>query len=202
MRPPVRDQDREIAKRFGREYFDGSRDQGYGGYRYNERYWTGVAQDFRDTYGITAGTRLLEIGCAKGFLLHDLRRAVPDLEPFGLDVSEYAIQNSMDDVRPRLVRGIAERLPFPDQAFDVVLCINTIHNLPLDLCKQAVREIERVKRPGGHSYIQIDSWLNDKQRDDFLNWQLTAQTFFGPEGWRQLFAESGYTGDYFWTLAE
>jgi ubiquinone/menaquinone biosynthesis C-methylase UbiE len=202
MRPPVRDQDREIAKRFGREYFDGSRDQGYGGYRYNERYWTGVAQDFRDAYGITAGTRLLEIGCAKGFLLHDLRRAVPDLEPFGLDVSEYAIQNSMDDVRPRLVRGIAERLPFPDQAFDVVLCINTIHNLPLDLCKQAVREIERVKRPGGHSYIQIDSWLNDKQRDDFLNWQLTAQTFFGPEGWRQLFAESGYTGDYFWTLAE
>lgn len=202
MRPPVRDQDREIAKRFGREYFDGSRDQGYGGYRYNERYWTGVAQDFRDTYGITAGTRLLEIGCAKGFLLHDLRRAVPDLEPFGLDVSEYAIQNSMDDVRPRLVRGIAERLPFPDQAFDVVLCINTIHNLPLDLCKQAVREIERVKRPGGHSYIQVDSWLNDKQRDDFLNWQLTAQTFFGPEGWRQLFAESGYTGDYFWTLAE
>ena len=157
MRPPVRDQDREIAKRFGREYFDGSRDQGYGGYRYNERYWTGVAQDFRDTYGITAGTRLLEIGCAKGFLLHDLRRAVPDLEPFGLDVSEYAIQNSMEDVRPRLVRGIAERLPFPDQAFDVVLCINTIHNLPLDLCKQAVREIERVKRPGGHSYIQIDS---------------------------------------------
>lgn len=202
MRPPVRDQDREIAKRFGREYFDGSRDQGYGGYRYNERYWTGVAQDFRDTYGITAGTRLLEIGCAKGFLLHDLRRAVADLEPFGLDVSEYAIQNSMDDVRPRLVRGIAERLPFPDQAFDVVLCINTIHNLPLDLCKQAVREIERVKRPGGHSYIQVDSWLNDKQRDDFLNWQLTAQTFFGPEGWRQLFAESGYTGDYFWTLAE
>jgi ubiquinone/menaquinone biosynthesis C-methylase UbiE len=202
MRPPVRDQDREIAKRFGREYFDGSRDQGYGGYRYNERYWTGVAQDFRDTYGITAGTRLLEIGCAKGFLLHDLRRAVPDLEPFGLDVSEYAIQNSMEDVRPRLVRGIAERLPFPDQAFDVVLCINTIHNLPLDLCKQAVREIERVKRPGGHSYIQVDSWLNDKQRDDFLNWQLTAQTFFGPEGWRQLFAESGYTGDYFWTLAE
>ena len=202
LRPPVRDQDREIAKRFGREYFDGSRDQGYGGYRYNERFWSGVAEDLRDAYGITPGTRLLEIGCAKGFLLHDLRRAVPGLEPFGLDISEYAIQNSMEDVRPRLVRGVAEHLPFPDDAFDVVLCVNTIHNLPEDLCKQAVREIERVMQPSGHSYIQVDSWLNDKQRDDFLNWQLTAQTFFGPEGWRELFSESGYTGEFYWTLAE
>lgn len=202
MRPPARDADREIAKRFGREYFDGTRDQGYGGYRYNPRFWRGVAEDLRDAYGIGAGTRVLDVGCAKGFLLHDLRQVTPGVEVFGLDVSKYAILNSMEDVRPRLVRGTAERLPFPDHAFDVVLCINTIHNLPLDLCKQAVREIERVKKPGGHSYIQVDSWLSEQQRIDFLNWQLTAQTFFAPEEWRALFSACGYTGDYFWTLAE
>lgn len=202
MRPPARDADREIAKRFGREYFDGTRDQGYGGYRYNPRFWMGVAEDLRDAYGIGAGTRVLDVGCAKGFLLHDLRQVTPGVEVFGLDVSKYAILNSMEDVRPRLVRGTAERLPFPDHAFDVVLCINTIHNLPLDLCKQAVREIERVKKPGGHSYIQVDSWLSEQQRIDFLNWQLTAQTFFAPEEWRALFSACGYTGDYFWTLAE
>ena len=202
MRPPARDADRVIAKRFGREYFDGTRDQGYGGYRYNPRFWRGVAEDLRDAYGIGAGTRVLDVGCAKGFLLHDLRQVTPGVEVFGLDVSEYAILNSMEDVRPRLVRGTAERLPFPDHAFDVVLCINTIHNLPLDLCKQAVREIERVKKPGGHSYIQVDSWLSEQQRIDFLNWQLTAQTFFAPEEWRALFSACGYTGDYFWTLAE
>jgi SAM-dependent methyltransferase len=202
LRPPVRDHDREVAKRFGREYFDGDRTQGYGGYRYNARFWTGVAEDLRDAYGIVAGSRVLEIGCAKGFLLHDLRAAVPGLAPFGLEISEYAILNSMDDVRPRLVRGTAAALPFPDAAFDLVLCINTIHNLPLDLCKQAVREIERVKRPGGHSYVQVDSWLTDRQREDFLSWQLTAQTFFAPAGWRELFAACGYTGDYYWTLTE
>lgn len=202
MRPPARDADRVIAKRFGREYFDGTRDQGYGGYRYNPRFWMGVAEDLRDAYGIGAGTRVLDVGCAKGFLLHDLRQVTPGVEVFGLDVSKYAILNSMEDVRPRLVRGTAERLPFPDHAFDVVLCINTIHNLPLDLCKQAVREIERVKKPGGHSYIQVDSWLSEQQRIDFLNWQLTAQTFFAPEEWRALFSACGYTGDYFWTLAE
>jgi SAM-dependent methyltransferase len=202
MRPPVRDQDREVARRFGQEYFDGTRDQGYGGYRYHPRFWLGVAEDLRDAYGIVAGTAVLDVGCAKGFLLHDLRQVVPGVEVFGLDLSEYAIQTSMEDVRPRLVRGTAEHLPFPDDAFDVVLCVNTIHNLPLDLCKQAVREIVRVTKPGGHSYVQIDSWLNEQQRDDFLSWQLTAQTFFGPEGWRQVFAECGYRGDYYWTLAE
>ena len=202
LRPPVRDRDREVARRFGQEYFDGERTQGYGGYRYNPRFWTAVSEDLRDAYGITAGSRVLEIGCAKGFLLHDLRAAVPGLEPFGLEISEYATLTSMDDVRPRLVRGTAAALPFSAAAFDVVLCINTIHNLPLDLCKQAVHEIERVKRPGGHSYIQVDSWLTDRQHEDFLNWQLTAKTYFGPEGWRELFASCGYTGDYYWTLAE
>ena len=202
LRPPARDADRAIAKRFGREYFDGTRDQGYGGYRYNPRFWLGVAEDLRDAYGIGAGTTVLDIGCAKGFLLHDLRQVTPGVEVFGLDVSGYAIQNSMEDVRPRLVRGAAEQLPFPDAAFDVVLCINTIHNLPLDRCKEAIREIERVKKPGGSSYVQVDSWLHDQQRIDFLNWQLTAQTFGAPDEWRAWFAEAGYGGDYYWTLAE
>jgi ubiquinone/menaquinone biosynthesis C-methylase UbiE len=202
MRPPVRDEDRAIAKRYESEYFDGPRTQGYGGYRYNPRFWMPVAEDLRDAYGIAAGTRVLDIGCAKGFLLHDLRQVVPGVEVYGLDISAYGLANSMDDVRPHVVRGTAERLPFPDAAFDVVLCINTLHNLPVDLCKQAVREIVRVTRPGGHSYIQVDSWLTEQQHQDFLNWQLTAETFFSPEGWRALFAEVGYSGDYYWTLAE
>jgi SAM-dependent methyltransferase len=202
MRPPTRDEDRAIARRFGKEYFDGPRTQGYGGYRYNARFWMPVAEDLRDAYGITAGTKVLDIGSAKGFLLHDLRQVAPGVEVYGLDISAYGLANSMEDVRSHLVRGTAEHLPYPDGAFDVVLCINTLHNLPADLCTQAVREIVRVTRPGGHSYIQVDSWLNEQQHQDFLNWQLTAQTFYAPEGWRRLFAEAGYTGDYYWTLAE
>jgi len=202
LRPQVTDEDRRISKQFGFDYFDGDRRHGYGGYRYHPRFWTGVAEDLRDAYGIRAGTKVLDIGSGKGFLLHDLRIAAPGVEVYGLDISEYGIKHSMEDVRPTLVRGTAASLPFRDAAFDVVLCINTIHNLPLDLCKQAVREIERVKRPGGHSYIQVDSWLSDRQRDDFVSWVLTAQTYFDPAGWKRLFAEAGYTGDYYWTLTE
>lgn len=192
---------RAVARRFGREYFDGDRTQGYGGYRYDGR-WVRVAERLRDEYGIRAGSRVLDVGSGKGFLLHDLAQVIAGVEVFGLDISAYGIANSMADVRPRIVRGTAAALPFQAASFDVVICINTIHNLPLDLCTQAVREIERVKRPGGRSYVQVDSWLTEEQRRKFERWQLTAQTYFAPEGWRALFAEAGYTGDYYWTLTE
>jgi SAM-dependent methyltransferase len=195
------DAQREVAKRFGREYFDGDRAQGYGGYRYDGR-WVRVAERLRDEYGITASSRVLDIGSGKGFLLHDLRQVIPGVEVFGLDISAYGIAHSMDDVRARIVRGTAAALPFQTAAFDVVICINTIHNLPRALCAQAVREIERVKRPGGHSYVQVDSWLTEEQHQKFERWQLTAQTYFAPEGWRALFGEAGYSGDYYWTLTE
>jgi SAM-dependent methyltransferase len=195
------EEQREVAKQFGREYFDGDRTQGYGGYRYDGR-WVRVAERFRDEYGIRPGMTILDVGSAKGFLLHDFRQVIPGVEVFGLDISEYGIQQSLEDVRPRIVRATAASLPFRDASFDVVTCINTIHNLPRVLCVQAVREIERVKRPGGRSYIQVDSWLSEEQHQKFERWQLTALTYSEPEGWRRLFAEAGYTGDYYWTLTE
>ncbi len=194
-------QQREVARQFGREYFDGDRTQGYGGYRYDGR-WVKIAEKLRDVWGLPPSARILDIGCAKGFLLHDFRSVMAGVQTFGLEVSEYAIRNAMDDVRPRIVRGTAAYLPFADDAFDAVICINTIHNVPRELCVNAVREIERVKRPGGTSYIQVDSWLTEAQRLDFERWQLTALTYYGPDGWKDLFDEAGYTGDFYWTLTE
>lgn len=192
---------RELAKRFGREYFDGERTQGYGGYRYDGR-WVPIADRFRAFWGLKRGARVLDVGCAKGFLLHDFRAVLAGVQVFGLDISAYAIEQAMADVRRRIVRGTAAHLPFADASFDAVICINTVHNLPRDLCVNAVREIERVKRPDGHSYIQVDSWLSESQRVDFERWQLTAETYYGPDGWKELFAEAGYTGEFYWTLTE
>ena len=190
---------REVASRFAREYFDGDRGQGYGGYRYDGR-WVPVAERFRDHYGLTAGHLVLDVGCAKGFLLHDLLRVVPGLRVVGLDVSSYAIAHAMDDVRPRLVLGSADRLPFADKSVDLVVSINTVHNLERAACVRALAEIERVARR--HRYVQVDSWLNESQREKFERWQLTARTYFDPAGWRGLFAEADYRGDYYWTVTE
>jgi ubiquinone/menaquinone biosynthesis C-methylase UbiE len=106
----------------------------------------------------------------------------------------------MDDIRPRCLRATADVLPFGTDWFDLVISINTIHNLPLDRCKHALAELTRVSR--GQCYVQVDSWLTEEQHENFERWQLTAQTYFDPTGWRQLFDEVGYTGDYYWTITE
>lgn len=190
---------REVARRFGREYFDGDRTQGYGGYRYDGR-WMVVAERFRDFYGLKTGYRVLDVGCAKGFLLHDFLQVLPGIRVTGLDVSGYAIDHAMDTVKPFLVLGSAEALPFADQSFDLVISINTVHNLELSACRRAIREIERVSRGG--KYLQVDSWLTEEQRQNFERWQLTAVTYFAPDGWRRVLDEVGYTGEYYWTLTE
>ena len=205
IKRPVREREkakpvqREVAKRFGREYFDGDRTQGYGGYRYDGR-WVAIARRMQEFYKLEAGQRILDVGCAKGFLLHDLLHAIPGIGVAGLEISPYAIETAMDDVKPFLVVGSADVLPFADRAFDLVVSINTVHNLDLGRCRQAIREMERVSR--AHKYLQVDSWLTEEQRENFEKWQLTAVTYFSPEGWRGLFAEVGYTGDYYWTITE
>ena len=191
--------EREVARRFGREYFDGDRTQGYGGYRYDGR-WVAIADRMREHYALAPGARILDIGCAKGFLLHDLKAVVPGADVAGVDISQYALEHAMPDVRPRLARATADALPFADQSFDLVISINTVHNLELPRCKRAIAEMQRVGR--GRSYLQVDSWLNDQQRRNFERWQLTARTSFDPEGWRALFEDVGYQGDYYWTLTE
>jgi ubiquinone/menaquinone biosynthesis C-methylase UbiE len=154
----------------------------------------------RDFYGLRPGDRMLDVGCAKGFLLHDVRQLIPGVHVAGLDVSRYAIDHAMDDVRPLMVQGTAEALPFPSRSFDLVVSINTIHNLDRERCRLALREMERVSRR--FKYVQVDSWLDERQRLDFERWVLTAVTYFEPDGWRRLFGEAGYTGDYYWTITE
>ncbi len=190
---------REIAKRFGREYFDGDRGQGYGGYRYDGR-WVPIAERMRDFYGLAAGDLILDVGCAKGFLLHDLRAVIPGVQVAGLDVSAYAVERAMDDVRPFVLVGSADRLPFADKSFDLVVSINTVHNLERDRCVLAISEMERVSRR--FKYLQVDSYRSEQERENFERWQLTAVTYFDPAGWRRVFEQAGYTGDYYWTITE
>ena len=91
-------ENRIIARRFGREYFDGTRDQGYGGYRYDGR-WIPIARDIAEHFNLKRGDRVLDIGCAKGFLMRDLMAVVPGLDAWGLEISQYAIENCHPDAR-------------------------------------------------------------------------------------------------------
>lgn len=191
----VSPEDRRIAKQFGREFFDGTRNQGYGGYRYDGR-WRTVAKRLQDHYGLTGESRVLDVGCAKGFLLHDLRDLIPGITVAGIDVSAYAIDHAMESVKPFLKVACAKSLPYGDKSFDLVLSINTIHNLPLEELKTALREMERVSRKG--KFLVLDAYRTEVERERMLKWNLTAETHMYVAEWEKLFAEVGYTGDYYW----
>lgn len=182
----------EVSKQFGKDYFDGDRKYGYGGYKYDGR-WRPFAEKLIAHYGLKPGNKVLDIGCGKGFLVHDFRQAMPGLDVTGIDISEYAIANAMSEVKPFVKVGNAVELPFPDKSFDLVVSINTLHNLYVFDLKKALQEIERVGKL--HKYIVMDSYRNEREKVNLMYWQLTCECFFTPTEWEWLFKEWGYTGD-------
>ncbi len=192
------DEDRAIARRFDREFFDGDRRHGYGGFSYQPRFWKPVVEDIQRFYGLTAASAVLDVGCAKGFMLHDLQAAIPGVTIAGVDVSEYAIKEVMPAVSAAVQVADARDLPFPDSSFDLVVAINTVHNLSRDGVIVALREIERVSRR--HSFITVDAYRTEAEREAMLAWNLTAQTILAVDEWEQLFVEASYSGDYFWFM--
>ena len=195
-RPAITEEDKRISKQFDRDYFDGDRKHGYGGYNYHPRFWTDTVKYIRDHYQLPEDAAILDIGCAKGFMLYDFMQLMPQAKLAGIDISEYAIQNALQPVRPLVRVGNAKSLPYPDKSFDLVLAINTIHNLPYEECKQSLREIQRVSRR--HAFVMVDAYRTEAQRQAMLDWVLTAETMLHVDDWLKLFEEAGYTGDYYW----
>lgn len=192
------EEDRAIARKFGKEFFDGDRRHGYGGFNYMPRFWQPVIPTFQQHFGLDASSSVLDVGCAKGFMLHDMAELIPGITVKGVDVSDYAIAHAIDDMKPHLSVASATKLPFPDKSFDVVISINTVHNLVRDDCATALREIERVARKG--AFITVDAYRDDEDRRRMMAWNLTAQTIMHVDEWKAFFAEIGYTGDYYWFI--
>ncbi len=186
-----------ISREYGEMYFDGPREYGYGGYRYDGR-WQPVARDIVSHFSLKPGDRVLDIGCAKGFLVKDLLAL--GIDAYGVDISQYALMHCEPEVVGRLHLGSADKLPFPNGSFAAVLSINTIHNLPRDRCKIALQEIERLAP--GKAFAQVDSYRTPAQKEIFESWVLTAEFYDYPDGWLSLFSEAGYTGDWYWTIIE
>ena len=196
----VTDIDRAIARKFDVEYYDGDRLTGYGGYGYSPRFWTDTVAHIVDVYSLNNDSKILDIGCAKGYMMHDLSLLIPKAEIKGIDISQYAKDNAIESMQENITVSNANNLPFPDDYFDLVIAINTLHNLPLIDCKQAFREINRVTK--NNSFIMNDAWRDKKGKESMLNWNLTALTYMSCDDWKELFKEVNYKGDYYWFFAE
>ena len=196
----VTDIDRAVARKFDVEYYDGDRLTGYGGYGYSPRFWTDTVAHIVDVYSLSNDSKILDIGCAKGYMMYDLSLLIPEAEIKGVDISQYAKDHAIEPMKENIVVSNANNLPFPDDYFDLVIAINTLHNLPLIDCKQAFREINRVTR--NNSFVMNDAWRDAKGKQSMLSWNLTALTYMSCDDWEDLFKEVDYKGDYYWFFAE
>lgn len=183
----------KVAKRYDREYWDGDRRYGFGGYRYDGR-WKPVAEKLIETYNLKQNCKILDVGCGMAHLLYEIKQLLPQAEVSGFDISTYALENTLEEIRPFLFQHQAENpYPFTDNQYDLVISLNSLHNLPINNLKTALREIERV---GISKYLTVESYRNEQELFNLQCWALTCEAFFSVEEWKWLFKEFGYKGDY------
>jgi ubiquinone/menaquinone biosynthesis C-methylase UbiE len=188
------------AKKFDYNYWDGPREYGYGGYNYDGR-WVSVAKNIISFFDLKDNAKILDIGSGKGFLLNDLKLLNKSFQIFGLDISQYAINNSINDLKKYTIKHDAkDKLPYESNFFDIVLSINTIHNLKKNEVINCLKEINRVVKDEKNCYIVLDSYLNEKQKEIFESWVLTAEFYGYPHEWFEVFEKAGYRGYYSWTI--
>lgn len=184
----------KLAKKFDFDYWDGDRRICYGGYKYIPGRWEKVARKMIKHYKLNSNSKILDIGCGKGYLLYEFTKLIPEIKIFGLDISKYAVKNSKKEVSNFIKLGNATILPYESNFFDLVISINTLHCLNSYELDSALREMERVGKL--NKYLCVESYRNEKEKVNLLYWQVTCEAFNNPKAWKWWFKSTGYTGDY------
>ena len=183
-----------LAKKFDFDYWDGDRRICYGGYKYIEGWWAKVAKKLIDHYELPPKSKILDIGCGKGFLLFDILKILPNAEVFGIDISKYAIKNAKEEIKDKLILGNSTDLPWKNNFFDLVISINTFHCLHAYDLEKSLIEMERVSNK--NKYLCVESFRNEIEKANLLYWQVTCEAFNSPSAWKWWFKHCGYTGDF------
>ena len=189
---------RKIAREFGKDFFDGERKYGCGGFNYSPKFWSKVVEDIANYYSLKDGSKILDVGCAKGFMLYDFFNLKRNFDLHGVDISAYAIENSIKELKPNLKVANATKLPYKDNQFDLVISINTIHNLDKDNCAHSLKEISRVSK--GNAFVTVDAYRNEEEKKRMYAWNLTAKTIMSVNDWKIFFNNNSYKGDFFWFI--
>ena len=183
-----------LAKKYDFDYWDGDRRINYGGYKYIPGRWTGVAKDMIDFYKLSSDSKILDIGCGKGFLLYEFKKLLPRCHVYGIDISKYAIDNAKEEIKGSLTLGSSTKLPWGNNYFDLVISINTLHNLYCYELEKSLKEMERVAKK--NKYLCVESYRNEVEKTNLLYWQVTCESFNTPKEWKWWFYHTKYTGDY------
>ena len=182
------------AKKYGKNYWDGKRRFGYGGYKYIPGRWKNTAQKIIKNYNLKEGSKILDVGCGKGFLLYEMLKIQPKLKIYGFDISSYALKKVIKINNLRVFKSKAEKkYPFRSNYFDLVISLATLHNLEIPELTKAIKEINRV---GKKKYIMVESYRNERELFNLQCWALTCESFFSDREWNWIFKNLKYKGDF------
>lgn len=180
----------------GETYFDGERDYGYGGYNYDGR-WVGFVEKLTSAYLLGPKSSLLDVGCAKGFLVHDFNNSSEVGNAVGVDISLYALLSGVrSGMHGTFLCCNSTSLPFLDNEFELAICKDTLHNI---LCEEEIIEsLIELKRVSKKTWIRVASYNTDNQRGVIRDWATFARSYYSTVKWHRIFKLAGYDRDYDW----
>lgn len=190
---------RIIASYRDERYYDGERNNGYGGFKYDGR-WKKIVETMAEDYNLKEDSALLQIGSEKGFLLHDFRERFPKMKIRGTEISDYAINQAMPSVKQFIVKSDFHRLPFANGEFDFVIAIGVVYTLNLRDAISCLKEIQRVGK--GKSFITLGAYKDKQGEKLFKQWSVLGCTILHTDEWLEVLKEAGYTGDYCFKTAQ
>ena len=144
-------------------------------------------------YRLKNNSKILDVGCAKGFMIYDFKKNNPNLIVRGIDISNYCKKNAHPKVKGLLRWVTVKKLPYKDNSFDLVISISTIHNLE-KFIKQALNELIRVSK--GSIFIRVKAFKNIRQKKFIDKWNLVAKSNLSEKQWIKLFKQVNFKGDY------
>jgi len=184
----------QIARKYDFDYWDGKRRYGYGGYKYIPNYWVPVAKKIINDYNLSNDSKILDVGCGKGYLLYEIKQLIPNIIISGFDSSEYALSNAKEEIKPYIFNHRAEdKTKYKDDEFDLVFSLATLHNLHL---KELVSSLKEITRIGKKSYVMVESYRDEQELFNLQCWALTCNAFYNDDDWQYIFDISKFSGDY------
>tara|TARA_Y100001970_G_C14259345_1_gene878525 strand:- start:14983 stop:15651 length:669 start_codon:yes stop_codon:yes gene_type:complete len=184
----------KISKRFDKNYWDGERKYGYGGYKYIKGRWKNVAKGLIQKFKLNKKSKILDLGCGKGYLLYEIKKIIPEIKIVGIDISRYAIRNSHPQIKENLFFGdAAKKLKFKKKEFDLLISIGCLHNLEIDKLFFSLKEIKRISKK---QYILVESYRNEDELFNLQCWALTCESFFSKNEWIWILKKNNLSGFY------
>ena len=187
-----------IAWELGKEYYDGDRNNGYGGFSYDGR-WLDLLPKFIKRYNLSNNSKILDLGCKKGFIMKDLKVLLPKAKVYGIEDHIYPIKNSEKEIKKSIILSNYYQIPFKKNYFDLVIGFSSIYKYNFIDVVKTIKEIKRVSK---NSFFTVASYSNKREKELFDKWTLLGTTVLQKKEWLQLFKLLNYKGDYYFTTAK